>query len=840
MNNNEIKDNLNKFLHHVQKPARYLGSELNIIIKDNPLVRAAISYPDLYEVGMSNNGINILYEVGNSIKDAACERVFAVAPDFENELRARNIPLYTLESYTPLNMLDAVGFNLSHELLATNLLQILDLGRIPIHRKDRKDYDPIIIAGGEAVSNPFPYSDFVDVFFIGDGEAGFGEILETLVECKKNNVVSRKTILDRLKEIEGVLLSDDYDFHYTGTAVDISSLKKIRKVSLNSAGCFTPLKPVVPSIRVSQGRGVIEVARGCSNLCKFCHAGYYNFPYRAFDYERIASDIISLIDNTGYDEITLTALSVSDYKHIVKVLNKVLPELTERGVSIALPSLKVDRNTLSIIETVSNLRKSSLTFAVESASDKICSLAYKKVRKDDLFDIIDYVFNHGWRGIKLYFMIGLPGCEETDEAEEIISLLKNLTKRGRGRKDINVTISPFVPKPHTPFDHARQMDSDYFNKVIYAIRSSSPRQVTIKNHDIRSSFLEGFFSRGDTRCGQVIYDAYKNGARLDSWSEYFKFDLWMDSIEKNFPNSTPLSNHASAPLSNHIFFEARDPDKTYPWQIIEAGNEKAVSAMRDRKLNIDEYRQPDKRYRETLDTESYRLATEKFELKYSVAQRLRAVFEKTGAGRYIGHIDFTEIIKRGLRIAKAPVAFTRGFNKREKIACGYPVPIGIESVSEIVDIELYAKLTLADMEKLASVVNAAMPDFIKVKSITEKEDNLTIMAMTNAIEYRVRFQDTAHIAAVESFLSKSETFTKRGKKGEQTYSLNEVLHSYKIDDFNADAATITLILYIGNESSVRIDELMAAATGEQDIYGSGISIVKLGQYRKHGDSILFF
>jgi radical SAM superfamily enzyme YgiQ (UPF0313 family) len=512
MNTNEIKNTLSKFLHHVQKPARYLGDELNIVVKNNPLVKIAISYPDLYEVGMSNNGINILYEVGNSIKDAACERVFAVAPDFENELRSRNIPLYTLESYTPLNMLDAVGFNLSHELLATNLLQILDLGGIPVQRKDRKDYDPIIIAGGEAVSNPFPYSDFVDIFFIGDGEIGFSEIIKTLIACKTDRIVSRETILNRLKVIDGVLLSDVYDFNYIGAAADISSFKRIKKVTLSSDRCFTPAKPVVPSIRVSHNRGVVEVARGCSNLCKFCHAGYYNLPYRSFDYERITSDIIRLIDNTGYDEITLTALSVSDYKHIVKVLNNVLPELTERGVSIALPSLKADRNTLPIIETVSNLRRSSLTFAVESASDEICSRAYKRIRKDDLFDIIDHVFNNGWRGIKLYFMIGLPACNEVDEAEEIVSLLKILVKRGRGRRDINVTISPFIPKPHTPFDHEKQMSSDYFNKVIYAIKSSSPRQVSIKNHDVRSSFLEGFFSRGDTRCGSVIYDAYKSGA----------------------------------------------------------------------------------------------------------------------------------------------------------------------------------------------------------------------------------------------------------------------------------------------------------------------------------------
>jgi radical SAM-linked protein len=460
-----------------------------------------------------------------------------------------------------------------------------------------------------------------------------------------------------------------------------------------------------------------------------------------------------------------------------------------------------------------------LTFAVESASDEICSRVYKKVRKDDLFDIIDHVFSNGWRGIKLYFMIGLPGCDEVDEAEEIISLLKNLVKRGRGRKDINVTISPFIPKPHTPFEHEKQMNSDYFHKVIYAIKSSSPKHVTIKNHDIRSSFLEGLFSRGDTRCGNVIYDAYKKGARLDSWHEYFKFDLWMNSIEENLPEWSK-------------YFEARGISETYPWHIVEAVNKKAITGMRDRRLNIEEYRQPDRRYSEELDVESYKSAIKRFELKYAVEQRLRAVFEKIENGRYIGHIDFTEIIKRGLRLANVPVAFTRGFNKRERISCGYPVPIGVESISEIVDIELYAKLETEGIIKLIEKINESLPDFIKVKTISEREDKLTIMAKTNAVEYKVKFHDTARIPEILSFINDNKTFTKNGKKGKQTYPLNEILHSYKADD-----ETITVILYIGNESSVRIDEFLKTVTGELDIYASGISIVKLGQYRKNGDTI---
>lgn len=814
MNSLQIKETLGRFLHLVQKPARYFGNELNMTVKIDAKVRVAISYPDLYEVGMSNNGIKILYDAANRVEDAACERVFAVAPDYEHELRTRDIPLYTLETYTPLHELDAVGFNLSHELLVSNVLQILDLGRIPMLRRDRKDSDPFVIAGGEAVSNPFPYSDFVDLFFVGDGEEGFTEIIKTLLRCKNTGITSRDLILQELKKIEGVLLSKDYNFNYTGLSADISEYKKVKKVSVTADACFTPVKPLVPSIRISQERAVIELARGCSNLCKFCHAGYYSLPYRPFNAEKAARDIFYQLDNTGYDEVTLTALSIGDYKYMVKLLNDVLPELTERGVSIALPSLKVDRTTLPIIETVSNLRKSSLTFAVESASDEIRSISNKKVKKSDLFDVVDYAFNHGWRMIKLYFMIGLPGCEEADEAEEIIALLKDLVKVGRGKKDINVTISPFIPKPHTPFDHEKQMSMEYFHDVIRKVKSASPRQITIKNHDVRSSFLEGLLARGDERIGAVIYNSYLDGARLDSWHEYFRFDIWMKNIEAHLPEWK-------------IYFEERAGDVTYPWQVIETGAEKAINAMRGRKLNLEGYHPPEKRYSEDLNPESSKTAVKSFELKYPAEQTLRFVFTKAGVGKYIGHIDFNEIIKRGFRMAGVPVSFSQGFNKRERISCGYPVPLGVESIAEIVDVDLYSVLTPAEIAELPGKINPRLPEFLKVEKVREREKSVTIMALTHAVEYNAEFSDSSALKVAVAYLTENENFIKKGKKekADQEYPLKDILNSYK-----TDGNSLKLTLYTGKESSVRIDEFLSGITGIIDISGSGVRIVKQAQY----------
>lgn len=813
MINREIERRLGDFLHLVQKPARYTGGEYNITVKEEADVRIALSYPDLYDIGMANNGIRILYEAVNRIDGAACERVFAVAPDFETELKKRGIPLYTLETYTPLHELDMIGFNIAHELLITNILQVLDLGKIPLLRAERKDGDPIIIAGGELTSNPFPAADFIDVFFIGEGEEGLPDVVRTLMRCKALGMKRSEIILE-IGKIEGLLLPGDYGFTYSGISAGITGMKRVKKRSMGCDAAVSINKPIVPSIRISQERGVVELSRGCFNLCKFCHAGYYNMPYRTFSCDKVAEEIYRQIDNTGYDEVTLTALSTSDYKHLVTLLNLVLPGLTERGVSLSLPSLKVDKNTLPVIETISSVRKSSLTFAVESASEEIRSLSNKKVRTEDLLEIVDFAFKNGWKTIKLYFMIGLPGCESVDEAESIIDLLKKIAKLGN-RKDINVTISPFVPKPHTPFQFEKQMDMDYFYDVIRKVKSGSPRQVTIKNHDVKSSFLEGLISRSDERMGKVIYHSYLDGAKFDSWSEYFRFDIWMKNIEEHLPDWRE-------------YLAVRNPEATYPWQVVETGSEKAIEAMRGRKLDIANYRQPEKRYAEPLDRERYEAAMKKFEEKYPTAQTLRFLFSKTGAGRYIPHIDFIENIKRAFRMAGLPLSFTQGFNKREKISAGFPVPVGIESMAEIADVELYRSLTIDEINSFVPEINRRLPRHIRVEKVSAVTEKGTVMGNTFAVLYRCDLADSGLISAAIESIDKNIMVAKTGKSGERKeFPVKEILHGYAVE-----GNTISLTLFAGRESSVRVDEFLAALTGSAHIPGSDAVIMKICQYRE--------
>lgn len=813
MNNKEIKDSINRFVHIVQKPGAYIGNELNITVKAEAELRCAISYPDMYEVAMSNNGIRILYDVANAIDSVACERVFAVAPDFEKELRERKIPLYTLETFTPLSELDLIGFNLSHELLATNVLHILDLGGVPLLRDERADDDPIIIAGGEVVSNPFPYADFFDAFVVGDGEESFPEILEILLTCKRGGIKNRNEILKLMSAVEGVLLPDNYKFTYNGTGVSLDGMA-IVKMRKYSSPYYSSAKPIVPNIRISHERAVVEVARGCFNLCKFCHAGYYNLPYRPCTDTDVAVEVLRQLDSTGYNEVTLTALSVSDYKHLVGLLNKIIPSLTERGASVSLPSLKVDRNTLPIIELISKIRKSSLTFAVESASEELRSISNKKVRTEDLLDIVNFVFNKGWRTIKFYFMIGLPGCENVDEAGEIVALMKQvLDASGKGRKEINVTISPFVPKTHTPFQWARMMDMDYFYDVIKRVKTSLPRSVKIKNHDVKSSFLEGLIARGDTRFGKVIYQSYLDGAKFDSWNEYFSFDIWKKNLDEFFPEW-------------EILTENRDESLSYPWQVIETGGERAVDAMKDKRLDIQNYHQPENRYNEIPDMEKYYESMEIFEKRLEVAQNLRMFFSKTGDGRLVPHLDFIEILKRAFRIAGLPVSFSRGFNKREKITTGFPVPLGFESLSEIVEVDLFRNLSAQELQEFPGKINSALPPFIRLHNMRPIEHGKSIMALVNAVEYNSLFYTEELAASMTDLLEGRNKLEKKGINGVKIFSFEEAVHSWS----RTGDREITIILYTGHESSFRADEFFYSLSGMREELMENIRIIKKSQY----------
>ncbi|MDY6970270.1 MAG: TIGR03960 family B12-binding radical SAM protein [Spirochaetota bacterium] len=802
---------IDQLVFNLEKPARYIGGELNQIVKHNSLFKMAICYPDLYEVGMSNNGIQILYQIANSIEDISCERVFAVPVDFENKIRDLGIPLYTLETFTPLYELDYLGFNISHELLYTNILQVLDLGRIPLLRWEREDNCPVIIAGGESVSNPKPMSEFIDVFFLGDGEEGIVDILKA-IKISKQKSMTRDQLIDSLSEIEGVYAPSR---HQNLHNIDFLEKGKRRiKKRIYRGNPMAPVKPIIPNIRIAQDRAVVEVTKGCKNLCKFCHAGYYELPYRYYDPEDIQERIFKIIKNTGYTDLTLSSLSVSDYKYIVELLNLILPALTERGVSISLPSLKVDRKTLPIIENISDIRRTSLTFAVESGCEEIRKKANKKIKEDDLVKIVEYVFNRGWRRLKLYFMIGLPGCNEFDEAKSIVDLLMKINAIGGRKKDINVTVSPFVPKAHTPFQWEGQKDIEYLEDTIRKIKQNLPRSIKIKNHDPRSSILEGIMSRGDTDLSKVIHASYLDGCRLDSWKEFFNFNTW----KKNLDNITPFWTEYLLP---------RDKAKDLPWDFISTGYEKLILQQRD-KIYSNIRPHPENELRGKLNIEAIHNSIEKFKSKYNVRSRIRIRFSKRGKAKFIPHIDFMEIIKRSLRMADIPVSFTQGFNKREKISMGYPLPIGIESRSELCDVDLFEDIHEDfHLKEIKIAVDPGLPEGINVINARNVDKKESIMSITKAVDFIILFQEEDIFKTCVRNLNSKIDFEKKTKKGNRLAPFHDAVINYNITDNK-----INMKITVGNENSMRIDNIALALAGLSYDEFYKFEIIKTAQYRR--------
>lgn len=800
---NERSINIDRLLLGIEKPARYTGGELNAIVKPDAVFRMALCFPDLYEVGMSNAGIQVLYSRVNAISSSVCERVFVVAQDFEKRLRELSIPLFTLETRIPLNRLDVLGFNLAHELLFTGMLQVLDLGWIPLFSIERGDDHPIIIAGGECVSNPSPVEKFVDAFCVGDGEELIVEIVQTLIRAKAEKM-PREERLKQLGTISGVYLPA------RGIRVTIS--KRI----FRSPHPSWPTAPVVPNIRTAQAKAAVEITRGCPNLCSFCHAGFYDLPYRALDGAKVRDAVLETIRNTGYDELTLASLSVSDYPFLIELLNDILPWLTRRGVSISLPSLRIEPETLPLLKKLSGVRKSSLTFAVESASELLRWRSNKRLSIDDVKEIVRRVCEMGWRLIKLYFMIGLPGCEHAHEAEDIARLLKELHSQGKRKLEINVTLSPFVPKPHTPFEREAMQSREYFEETIRAIKRSVPRGVTIKAHDINASILEGVLARGDERLSEVIYRAYAEGCRLDAWSEYFKFEIWHKLLCEIVPNWNQ-------------YLGKRFADDTLSWGNIATGFEKLIEVRSRKQTPLPPIKT---RLLGKLNDDEFIRSQNDFSRTFQVNARARIQFEKTGDARFIPHLDFIDIVRRAFRMAEVPVSFTQGFNKRERLSAGFPLPLGVESRAELIDIDVWQ---IVEPESAIERINQRLPQGIKAVGmrLRANEEKNSLMALTSAVEYFISGEKEI-IETITERLAEKPELVKEGKMGKKIVSFDEAVCRWAVYE-----SGIIILLAAGSPESMRIDSLMSCIVDEkpEDVMGM-VKIIKTAQFHKSAEDYI--
>lgn len=547
-----ILSKIEPLLLKVQKPAQYIGGEVGSIVKDkeNVKVSFAFCFPDTYEIGMSHLGMKILYGLINRREEFCCERVFAPDTDFEELMREEKIPLYALESLTPVSEFDMIGFTLQYELAYTNILNMLDLAGILIYAKDRGDsMAQMVFAGGPCVCNPEPIADFFDFFILGEGEEVNLEVMDLYAEMKEQGA-SRYEFLCRAAQIEGVYVPSLYDVSYNddGTIKSIGPLgnapKTVRKRIIKDFDkVYYPEKFVVPFTEIVHDRSVVEVLRGCIRGCRFCQAGFIYRPFREKTPDTICKQADDLCKNTGYEELSLSSLSTSDHSEIDEMLTKLLEVTEEKRVNMSLPSLRVDNFSDTLMEKIKRIRKSGLTFAPEAGTQRLRDVINKNVSDEEIMRTAEIAFSGGYFNVKLYFMMGLP--TETDEdiagiaeiADRIIELFFQNPNRPRGKMvQVSVSVATFVPKPFTPFEFEPQAtEEEVIHKQEHLMNSINPRnarKIKVSWHEFRISQLEGVLARGDRKLSGVIYAAWKNGSRFDSWSDRFKWECWENAFEE--------------------------------------------------------------------------------------------------------------------------------------------------------------------------------------------------------------------------------------------------------------------------------------------------------------------
>ncbi len=573
-----------EILLKIEKPARYIGGEVNSVMKDlNKVnIRFAMCFPDVYEIGMSHLGIQILYDMFNRMEDVWCERVYSPWTDLDEIMRKEHIPLFALESQDPIKNFDFLGITLQYEMCYTNILQILDLSGIPIHSKDRTEEDPIVIGGGPCTYNPEPLADFFDLIYMGEGETVYDQVLDAY---KKNKAEggSRKDYLEKAAEIEGIYVPSFYEVTYKedGTIEKFYPINSHAKETIKkqlvfdmTEACY-PEKPVVPFIKVTQDRVVLEIQRGCIRGCRFCQAGMLYRPTRERDVSVLKEYAYKMLKNTGHEEISLSSLSSSDYSSLKELVNFLIDEFKDKGINISLPSLRIDAFSLDVMERVQDIRKSSLTFAPEAGSQRMRNVINKGLTEDDILNGASQAFAGGWNKVKLYFMLGLP-TETEEDIKEIAVLADKVARKyyeipkdqRNGKCQITSSSSFFIPKPFTPFQWARMYRGEEYIAKAATVKHAFNDQLNRKSlryqwHDVEVSVLEGVFARGDRKVGAVIEEAYRMGCLYDSWSDCFDNDKWMQAFE-NTGVSIDFYNYRDRSL-----------DEILPWDYIDIGVTKA-------------------------------------------------------------------------------------------------------------------------------------------------------------------------------------------------------------------------------------------------------------------------
>ena len=773
---------MKEFLSIVSKPVRYLGREIHSIRKDPAEVKLkfCLAFPDVYEVGMSHLGIQILYHILNTRREVACERVFAPWVDMENVLRKRRVPLSSLESSIPLNQFDIVGFSLQYELCLTNVLSMLDLSNIPLFSRDRDNPFPVIIAGGPLTFNPAPIADFFDAMVIGDGEEVVLEICDIALQSKEAGA-KKEDLLKSLAQLKGVYVP----------SVHKDGQKILKRVVSDISQTPFPTCPIVPYMKVIHDRLNIEIAKGCKRGCRFCEAGFIHRPYRERSPASIHGILNASLKETGYEELSLLSLSAGDYSSIEPLLSDLMDRLESKKVAVSFPSLRIESVVGHLAEEVKRVRKTGFTVAPEAGTERLRSVINKELDERVFFQGLSELFSKGWKNIKLYFMMGLP-TEKEEDLRGIFELTRKIASLGEKQKihpNISVSVSTFVPKPHTPFQWEAQIHLEEMKEKLSFVRDGVKRNhLRFKWQDPHLSFLEGIFSTGDRNLSAVLAEAYRLGCRFDGWSDQFRHPLWEEAFQKT---EVKMDFHTRKKKFEDIL----------PWSLIETGVD-AQFLWDEYRRSLEEKNSPPCvaenchrcgicngktiLVRESGSAEvkgSKKVAGREIQKKEE-KKKIRLKFVKVGEIRFLSHLELAHLFYRASKRAGLPLCFSGGFHPMPRIIFATALPVGMESLAEIVDLEFEGKIT---PHEVAEKLNQSLPPGIEIMEAEEVPLFFHLSSLPHPSVYWIPLDHPLSreetILKIKETLDKKEFFIHQERDGKKrTVDIRELIERMEMKE----------------------------------------------------------